>query len=405
MGMVGLETALPVVQQAMVDTGLLDWAGVADRMSHAPARIGRLSGTGAPDRGRRTGQPDALRPGRAWVVEPADLVSRPATPPTPVATLPGRVVATFLRGGRPFSTGRPSEASARRAAAGLLVLEDGRAFRGDAYGADGRDVRRGGLRHRHDGLPGDADRPVVPPAGRDPDRPAHRQHRRQRRGPRVAADLGRGVRRAGSRPRAVQLAVARQSRRRAGGRRCGRDRGCRHPRAHATSARTRRDAGRDLHDRARSATRCWRGCSPRPDGGRRAGRRGDDTGAVRRPRARSEEVHGGGGRPRDQGDDAPSDGRARDGGARAALDVARSTTCSRSNPTACSCPTGRATRNRWTHTVGVLRGVLAAGTPFFGICLGNQVFGRALGFGTYKLPYGHRGINQPVQDRRPARSR
>ena len=51
------------------------------------------------------------------------------------------------------------------------------------------------------------------------------------------------------------------------------------------------------------------------------------------------------------------------------------------------------------HPVEVLRGVLAAGTPFFGICLGNQVFGRALGFGTYKLPYGHRGINQPVQDR------
>ncbi|MEQ4209562.1 glutamine-hydrolyzing carbamoyl-phosphate synthase small subunit [Actinopolymorpha sp. B9G3] len=51
------------------------------------------------------------------------------------------------------------------------------------------------------------------------------------------------------------------------------------------------------------------------------------------------------------------------------------------------------------HAVGVLRGVLAAGKPFFGICLGNQVFGRALGFGTYKLPFGHRGINQPVQDR------
>jgi carbamoyl-phosphate synthase small subunit len=53
------------------------------------------------------------------------------------------------------------------------------------------------------------------------------------------------------------------------------------------------------------------------------------------------------------------------------------------------------------HPVAVLRGVLAAGVPFFGICLGNQVFGRALGFGTYKLPYGHRGINQPVQDRTP----
>jgi carbamoyl-phosphate synthase small subunit len=51
------------------------------------------------------------------------------------------------------------------------------------------------------------------------------------------------------------------------------------------------------------------------------------------------------------------------------------------------------------HAVGVVRDVLDAGLPFFGICLGNQVFGRALGFGTYKLPYGHRGINQPVQDR------
>ena len=39
------------------------------------------------------------------------------------------------------------------------------------------------------------------------------------------------------------------------------------------------------------------------------------------------------------------------------------------------------------------------GIPFFGICFGNQLLGRALGFGTYKLKYGHRGINQPVQDR------
>ena len=36
--------------------------------------------------------------------------------------------------------------------------------------------------------------------------------------------------------------------------------------------------------------------------------------------------------------------------------------------------------------------------PYFGICFGNQLFGRALGFGTYKLVYGHRGINQPVMD-------
>ncbi|MCC9305719.1 glutamine-hydrolyzing carbamoyl-phosphate synthase small subunit [Kitasatospora sp. RB6PN24] len=49
--------------------------------------------------------------------------------------------------------------------------------------------------------------------------------------------------------------------------------------------------------------------------------------------------------------------------------------------------------------VAVLREVLGRGTPFFGICFGNQILGRALGFGTYKLKYGHRGINQPVQDR------
>jgi len=48
--------------------------------------------------------------------------------------------------------------------------------------------------------------------------------------------------------------------------------------------------------------------------------------------------------------------------------------------------------------VEVLREVLAAGIPYFGICFGNQLFGRALGFGTYKLRYGHRGINQPVMD-------
>jgi carbamoyl-phosphate synthase small subunit len=47
----------------------------------------------------------------------------------------------------------------------------------------------------------------------------------------------------------------------------------------------------------------------------------------------------------------------------------------------------------------LVRGVLGDGIPYFGICFGNQILGRALGFGTYKLTYGHRGINQPVMDR------
>jgi carbamoyl-phosphate synthase small subunit len=49
--------------------------------------------------------------------------------------------------------------------------------------------------------------------------------------------------------------------------------------------------------------------------------------------------------------------------------------------------------------VALLREVLERRVPFFGICFGNQLLGRALGFGTYKLKYGHRGINQPVMDR------
>ena len=48
--------------------------------------------------------------------------------------------------------------------------------------------------------------------------------------------------------------------------------------------------------------------------------------------------------------------------------------------------------------VDLVKATLAAGIPFFGICFGNQLFGRALGFGTYKLAYGHRGLNQPVMD-------
>lgn len=52
-----------------------------------------------------------------------------------------------------------------------------------------------------------------------------------------------------------------------------------------------------------------------------------------------------------------------------------------------------------TADLTVIQGVLERRTPLFGICFGNQLLGRAVGFGTYKLKYGHRGINQPVQDR------
>lgn len=53
--------------------------------------------------------------------------------------------------------------------------------------------------------------------------------------------------------------------------------------------------------------------------------------------------------------------------------------------------------------VAAMQGVIDAGTPLFGICFGNQILGRALELGTYKLPFGHRGVNQPVRDTRTGR--
>ncbi|MGZ4505395.1 MAG: dihydroorotase, partial [Nocardioidaceae bacterium] len=98
-GMTGLETALRVVQLAMVDTGLLDWAGVADRMSRRPAAIGRLPGHGQPV---APGSPasltlyDAAAPAEA--VDPAAHASKSRNSPFAGMALPGRVHATFLRG-------------------------------------------------------------------------------------------------------------------------------------------------------------------------------------------------------------------------------------------------------------------------------------------------------------------
>src|SRR3569833_3739834 len=55
------------------------------------------------------------------------------------------------------------------------------------------------------------------------------------------------------------------------------------------------------------------------------------------------------------------------------------------------------------YAVDSMRGVLEEGRPVFGICLGNQMLGRALGLDTYKLRFGHRGVNQPVQNRATGR--
>ncbi|HET7328395.1 MAG TPA: dihydroorotase [Nocardioidaceae bacterium] len=97
-GMLGLETALSVVQATLVDTGLLDWAGVAERMSSRPARIGGLHGHGRPV---AEGEPANLLlydPSVSRVVEASEMASLSRNTPYGGRQLPGRVVATFLRG-------------------------------------------------------------------------------------------------------------------------------------------------------------------------------------------------------------------------------------------------------------------------------------------------------------------
>jgi dihydroorotase len=98
MGMLGLETALSVVQHTMVDTGLLDWAGVADRMSVRAAAIGSLGGHGRPLEPGEPANLTLLDPAASRTIEPHALHSRSRNTPFAGLKLPGVVHATFLRG-------------------------------------------------------------------------------------------------------------------------------------------------------------------------------------------------------------------------------------------------------------------------------------------------------------------
>ncbi|MEV7431277.1 dihydroorotase [Nocardioides sp. NPDC092400] len=97
-GMLGLETALSIVQETMVDPGLLDWAGVAERMSHAPARIGRVADHGQPLAVGAPANVVLYDPAVRRTVDPARSASLSRNTPYRGMELPGRVVATFLRG-------------------------------------------------------------------------------------------------------------------------------------------------------------------------------------------------------------------------------------------------------------------------------------------------------------------
>jgi dihydroorotase len=97
-GMLGLQTALGVIAEAMVATGLLDWTGVADRMSVRPARIGRLPGHGRPIEVGEPANLTLIDPAGEYLVVPQQLASLSRNTPFAGKVLPARVVATFLRG-------------------------------------------------------------------------------------------------------------------------------------------------------------------------------------------------------------------------------------------------------------------------------------------------------------------
>ncbi|GHF20401.1 dihydroorotase [Streptomyces griseoluteus] len=98
MGMVGLETALSVVQETMVETGLLDWAAVADRMSFTPARIGSATGHGRPVAAGEPANLTLVDTAYRGQVDPARFASRSRNTPYEGRELPGRVTHTWLRG-------------------------------------------------------------------------------------------------------------------------------------------------------------------------------------------------------------------------------------------------------------------------------------------------------------------
>jgi dihydroorotase len=97
-GMIGLETALSIVQETMVDPGLLTWEDVAERMSYAPARIGRVSDHGQPIVEGAAANVVLYDPSVRRVVDASESASLSRNTPYAGMELPGKVMATFLRG-------------------------------------------------------------------------------------------------------------------------------------------------------------------------------------------------------------------------------------------------------------------------------------------------------------------
>ncbi|HSU45451.1 MAG TPA: dihydroorotase [Arthrobacter sp.] len=98
MGMTGLETALSVVQHAMIETGLMTWADFARVTSTTAAKIGRLGDQGRPIEAGEPANIILVDPAARWTVDPFKMATMGRNSPFKGRELPGKVVATFFKG-------------------------------------------------------------------------------------------------------------------------------------------------------------------------------------------------------------------------------------------------------------------------------------------------------------------
>ena len=104
-GMLGLETALSIVQKTMVDSGLMNWSQVADRMSIAPARIGGYENHGQPIVVGSVANLVVINPTQKWTVDRDLVLSKSSNTPYHGHELPGVITHTFFKGSATYSNG------------------------------------------------------------------------------------------------------------------------------------------------------------------------------------------------------------------------------------------------------------------------------------------------------------
>jgi dihydroorotase len=104
-GMLGLETALSIVQKTMVDSGLMNWSQVADRMSIAPARIGGYENHGQPLVVGAVANLVVINPTQKWTVDRDLVLSKSSNTPYHGHELPGVITHTFFKGIATYSNG------------------------------------------------------------------------------------------------------------------------------------------------------------------------------------------------------------------------------------------------------------------------------------------------------------